>query len=646
MALINEEVLTICGPPELALQGMAIDPLPLKGLTENLADTYLASGSACLDFFFHIVPDTTDSSRVKELATMAWKEDPLTTLKLIFQLRGIRGSGKSDKLHFYDAACWLYDHHPRTLAANIAKVAPVGYFKDLLELVQRILEGEVVTAQRMREKEEWKNKRRDRRWRSRIRRSGRDRCARITDRARIATQGDREERVAASIAKDKAEKQQASELRKERSLALARRAIDRLAKDPEFAAVYAGVARVFADALAKDLEAYKQHKNNARISLAAKWCPSLDSAYDKQTLLCEAIACKLFPKNSTSEFAELDQRQYAYRARDKLRKEVLVPLRKALELPEVYMSAQRWDELPYNRVASVAMKTYSKIFTKHDEERFKQYLEDVKSGKEKIAAGAVLPHEILRAAVTKDGAERDAAELQWRAMVDELRRKGTLENSVSVCDVSGSMTGTPMEVCIALGMITAELSDEPWKGRLITFSDEPAFHEIRGETLAEKYEFTTRMPWDMNTDFQKVFDRILERAREFNVPPEKMVKRLFVYSDMEFDEARGKHYGGVYNPRPDWWGGEQAPGWETDHMAIKRKFKEAGYEEPPQIVFWNLRDSESVPVLKDEPGVALVSGFSKNILKMFLENSGAIDPMLILRSAISDRIYEDMVVVD
>ncbi|XP_024541261.1 uncharacterized protein LOC9656280 [Selaginella moellendorffii] len=625
------------------------------GTTENLGLTFYESGSACLDFFFHIVPVTTDKSRVQELAAAAWAEDPLTTLKLIFQLRGVRGTGKSDKLHFYDAACWLYEHHPRTLAANIAKVAPVGYFKDLLELVQRILEGEEVTEKRIEEKRQHKRRKppkesvmsSTRGYRRSLfswtKPSGKNKWARASSKLKIGT---KEDRIAASLKRDKLLKQQASELRRRKALELAKRVIERHEKDDEFAAIYSGVARVFAEALAKDMEALRSDKEKARLSLAAKWCPSLDSSYDKQTLLCEAIARLLFPKDSSPELAELEQPHYAYRIRDKLRKEVLVPLRKALELPEVFMSAQRWDELPYNRVASVAMKNYTEIFMKHDEARFKQFLSDVEAGKKKIAAGALLPHDILRDAVEE---HRETAELQWRAMVDELRQKGSLQNAVSICDVSGSMYGTPLEVAIALGLLTAELSDEPWKGRLITFSNEPAFHEITGKTLAEKYQFTARMPLDMNTDFQKVFDRILERAREFNVPPEKMVKRLFVYSDMEFDEARG---GPANNPSPNWWGGSSpsppaaSEGWLTDYELIKQKFKAAGYDEPPQIVFWNLRDSDSIPVTKDEPGVALVSGFSKNILKMFLNYDGRVNPMIMLHNAISGPMFEDMVVVD
>ena len=78
-----------------------------------------------------------------------------------------------------------------------------------------------------------------------------------------------------------------------------------------------------------------------------------------------------------------------------MRKQVLVPLRKALELPEVFMCSNQWGSLPYNRVASVAMKSYKSLFSNHDTERFGEYLEKVQTGKAKIAAGALLPHEII-----------------------------------------------------------------------------------------------------------------------------------------------------------------------------------------------------------------------------------------------------------
>ena len=129
----------------------------LMGLTENLSPTFLSTGNPCLDFFFHVVPDTPAQDLIGRME-LAWTHDPLITLKLICNLRGVRGTGKSDKESFYTAAFWLHNHHPKTLASNARAFANFGYFKDLLEILYRILEGPEV---RKREKEERMDKRRE-----------------------------------------------------------------------------------------------------------------------------------------------------------------------------------------------------------------------------------------------------------------------------------------------------------------------------------------------------------------------------------------------------------------------------------------------------------------------------------------------------
>ncbi|GLJ48561.1 hypothetical protein SUGI_1024340 [Cryptomeria japonica] len=313
----------------------------------------------------------------------------------------------------------------------------------------------------------------------------------------------------------------------------ASRALKRYSDDSHYRAFHDEIAQHFANLLRKDLEAFNSGKLG-NISLAAKWCPSLDSSYDLSTLISENIARRVFPREEYPDVA--DERHYAYRVRDRLRKQVLVPLRKAMQLPEVYMSANLWSELPYARVASVAMKNYKKLFLKHDPERFEQFLADVKSGIKKIAAGALLPHEIVEQALQSEGND-DVAELQWLRMVEDMSREGKLSGSLAVCDVSGSMSGLPMKVCIALGLLVSELSAQPWKGHVMTFSKNPKLHLVEGDTLAEKYRFTQNMEWGMNTDFQKVFDVILSMACRCKLQPEKMIKQLFVFSDTEFDEA-------------------------------------------------------------------------------------------------------------
>jgi hypothetical protein len=402
----------------------------------------------------------------------------------------------------------------------------------------------------------------------------------------------------------------------------AAKALDRYNNDSDYRFPFDCVCDVFAELLKLDL-AFWGSGEVRKISLAGKWCPTIDSSYDKSLLICEGIARRVFPRECEKEYEEIEEAHYVYRVRDRLRKQVLGPLHKALELPEVYMSANEWNALPYNRVASVAMKTYKGLFTKHNAERFGEYLEKVKSGKAKIAAGALLPHEIIESLNDEDGGK--VAELQWERMVGDVAKKGRLKNCIAVCDVSGSMMGTPMEVCVALGLLVSELSEEPWKGKVITFSSHPEIHLIQGDTLLEKTQFIRRMDWGGNTDFQKVFDQILKVAVEGKQTKDQLIKRVVVFSDMEFDQASRHYYGS--NP------------WEIDYEIIQRKFRERGYNKVPEIMFWNHRHSSSTPVVARQSGVALVSGFSKNLLTVFLEEGGIVNPEVVMGLAISGEEY-------
>ncbi|KAL9410356.1 hypothetical protein AB3S75_044172 [Citrus x aurantiifolia] len=615
---------------------MATPTPPPMGFTENGSGTFLSSGNPCLDFFFHVVPSTPPQTLTGFL-NASWADNPLTTLKLICNLRGVRGTGKSDKEGFYTAALWLHSLHPKTFACNVASFAEFGYFKDLPEIIYRLLEGSDV---RQIQKAEWERRKRggsgvvkkriySRRGRKvRMIMSRSRNCKQQPKRRnkKPAVADTRELRVANAMQRNKLEKERASALRKEKKIDTAKKAIARYSSDPDFRFLYDRVSDHFAECLKNDMKLYESGEVT-KISLAAKWCPSIDSSFDRATLICESIARKVFPKTLYTEYEGIEDAHYAYRVRDRLRKQVLVPLRKALELPEVYIGANRWDSLPYNRVASVAMKLYKDKFLMHDPERFKKYLEDVKAGKAKIAAGALLPHEII-GSLDDPLDDGQVAELQWKRIVDDLMQKGKLRNCMAICDVSGSMHGTPMEVSVALGVLVSELSEEPWKGKLITFSENPELQVLKGDSLRSRTDFVMEMEWGMNTDFQKVFDLILQVAVNGNLKPEQMIKRLFVFSDMEFDQASA-------NP------------WETDYQVIVNKYKEKGYGSVvPEIVFWNLRDSRSTPVLGTQKGVALVSGFSKNMLTLFLDNEGVINPEQVMEAAISGQEYQKLVVLD
>ncbi|XP_026461065.1 uncharacterized protein LOC113362785 [Papaver somniferum] len=608
----------------------------LRGLTENGSATYVSSGNPLLDFFFHVVPDTPPESVTQRLE-LAWNHDSLTALKLICNLRGVRGTGKSDKEGFYAAALWLHKNHPKTLAMNLEAMEDFGYFKDLPELLFRLHEGIDIRNKR---KTEWQTEKYnypvDPETRKRVRRNPNQKNVTAVHR-RYPIQ-----KKAVPDSDEVKPKKQKS--RKEKETELSKRALERYGKDTEYKNLHDKVSDLFAEFLISDLK-YLNSGETGKISLASKWCPSLDSCFDKATLLCESIARRFFPRSSNPDYENIEEAHYAYRIRDRLRKEYLVPLCKVLELPEVYMSSQMWESLPYNRVSSVAMKKYKRFFEEHDQERFNEYLESVNEGEAKIAAGALLPHEIIGSLIDeefllddeylrrKNAEDCKVAELQWRRMVDDMSKIGKLNDCLAICDVSGSMNGTPTDVSVALGLLVSEITQEPWKGHVITFSEIPQLHKIEGDDLRSKTTPVKRMAWGESTDFQKVFDLILKIAVDGKLKEDQMIKRLFVFSDMEFNESRLD---------------SAANDWETDYEVIQNKFRENGYMNVPEMVFWNLRDSSSTPVLGQQKGVALVSGFSKNMIKPFLDGKdlNEITPVGMMEKAISGQEYSKLVVVD
>ncbi|MED6111408.1 hypothetical protein PIB30_052086, partial [Stylosanthes scabra] len=258
----------------------SIEPQPPMGFTENFSPTFLSSGNPCLDFFFHVVPDTPPDSLTERLH-VAWAHNPLITLKLVCNLRGVRGTGKSDRNGFYAAASWLFSNHPKTLAANVPSLAEFGYFKDLPEILYRLLEGSDV---RKNQKEQWLSVKGS---------NKRNRFKRM--RSNKGKKSAPFQSVLKKVAKPVTEKEKARALREERRLSMAKKLLDRYNGDENFRLLHDSVSDHFADCLKDDLQMLNSGALT-KISLAAKWCPSVDSSFDRSTLLCETIAKRIFPR--------------------------------------------------------------------------------------------------------------------------------------------------------------------------------------------------------------------------------------------------------------------------------------------------------------------------------------------------------------
>jgi hypothetical protein len=296
-------------------------------------------------------------------------------------------------------------------------------------------------------------------------------------------------------------------------------------------------------------------------------------------------------------------------------RKLLVNMTKVVEQK---MCAKEWTDINYGHVPSQASKIYRNAFKRHDAMGYTDFLTKVEKGKQKINAGAIHPHEIL-VPYTKHQVfpqQDKTVEALWKAQPNYL--KGT-NKLLPVCDVSGSMEGLPLDVCVALGIYISERNEGPFKDAFITFSDKPQLEVLKGNLL-QRVTQLKKAHWEMNTNLEAVFDLILNTANKNKVAKEDMPETVLIMSDMQFDQCT-KHN-------------------KTAIGMIKQKYKQSNYD-IPKVVFWNLRAVASTVPAKDKEGVALVSGFSPSIMKSILEGEDFSPTGIMLKTILSPR-YENI----
>ncbi len=366
------------------------------------------------------------------------------------------------------------------------------------------------------------------------------------------------------------------------------------------------------DKLKEDKRLLESDGDKANISLCSKWVPSEGKSIDKKYKINKKLAKKM----------GINQ--------DELRRDYLSPLRKHLNLVETNMMRRDYEKINYEHVPSRCMHIHSSknnsknkinAFLRNDNERFTQYIEGLAKNEKKINTSTLYPHEIVQKYDNGTyGSVDTLTEAQWREMEIRMKTLGKLGKTLMVCDVSGSMTGTPMLISLSLGILVSSCCDvEAFKNLIVTFSANPEFHLIQGTTLFDKVNNLKRASWGMNTNFEKVFDMILKRGKQFNLSESDMPERIVVVSDMQFDQAS---YGN-----------------KTNFDVIDQKYRESGYKRP-QLIFWNVNGRRTdKPVLSNTSDTALLSGYSVDILKSVLE-SELITPYDVMLKALNNSRYD------
>ena len=366
--------------------------------------------------------------------------------------------------------------------------------------------------------------------------------------------------------------------------------------------------------LRKDVSAYykkqlkednQRRKLNQPISLAAKWCASLSTSSAESRRYARML-CEDFGWNEEK-----------YRKR-------LSKLRKYLDVVERKMSAREWGEIDYEKVPSKANLIYNSAFLRNDEDRRRKYLESLQKGEAKINAGTLQPHEIVvkysHGWVVESYDE--TLEQLWKNLPDM-----TISRTLCVRDGSGSMYSrisgntTCLDVATALTVYMADHNTGSWKHKFITFSSHPEVVDISNcNSLHDKLDKILQYRDCSNTDIYKTMKLILDTAVNNSIPQEEMPSLIAILSDMQFD-GRSFHFN------------------KTLFEDIIDEYEAAGYK-MPKICFWNINDrgEKSIPIQQNDLGLILCSGFSVQIMKMFMSNK--LDPYEILLDTINSPRYD------
>lgn len=358
------------------------------------------------------------------------------------------------------------------------------------------------------------------------------------------------------------------------------------------------------------------------ISLTSKWMPSINAS-SKKTKEYGKKLCKAL---------HMSEREY---------RKALSKLRKYLDVVEVKMSNKDWSGIKYEAVPSRANLIYNNAFLRNDEARRREYLGKLEKGETKINASTLFPHDIVHKYSDYSGwhyslKKNDATiEALWKALPDTVNGCG---NTIVVADGSGSMTTdvdrsssvTALEVANALAIYFAEHSSGQFKDKYITFSERPQIVDFSNATsLHDKLQIALAHDECANTNIEKVFDLILDTAIKNRMKQEDLPQNILIISDMEFDRCASCGNNTSWNfKKPN----------QRLFDVIAQKYANAGYS-IPRLAFWNVNSrTGTIPVKKNELGVALVSGFSVNITRMVLSNK--LDPYECLLETLNSERYD------
>jgi hypothetical protein len=297
------------------------------------------------------------------------------------------------------------------------------------------------------------------------------------------------------------------------------------------------------------------------------------------------------------------------------------------------MSEGRWDEIEFDKIPSKAGMKYKNAFARHDLERAQSekavqtYADFAKDTTKKVNAKTLYPYECVHEAINIMGNQQGWSSRGRHVALDDTQRlmtnkywenledyfKGATFNGIALVDTSGSMSGTPIEVAISLGLYCAEKNKGAFANHFISFESTPHFIKTEGVDFCDKVYRITGTSWGGSTNAEAAMDLILNTAIRSGCSQDEVPQNLIIISDMEFNCVRTSS--GYGSPT------------DTLFEKIAAKFRAHGYE-MPHLIFWNVNARQNNIPMIGNGYVSFVSGFSPSIFETIMSGKTGYDLMM------------------
>ena len=370
----------------------------------------------------------------------------------------------------------------------------------------------------------------------------------------------------------------------------------------------ADALQIMKDQLALDVECKTP-------SLLAKWLKSENTSSVESRRL----------GNITREFFGMSHKQY---------RKTLSILRERINVLERLMSEGRWDEIEFDKIPSKAGMKYKNAFARHDLERAKNenvqtYADFAKDTTKTVNAKTLYPYECVHKALNIMGNQQGWSSRGHHVALDDTQRlminkywdnladyfNGATFNGIALVDTSGSMSGTPIEVAISLGLYCAEKNQGAFANHFISFESNPHWIETSGVDFCDKVYRITGAEWGGSTNVEAAMDLILNVAKQNGCSQDEIPQNLVIISDMEFNYCVTSNNYGRGNVN------------DTLFEKIAAKYRANGYE-MPHVIFWNVNARQANIPMLGNGNVSFVSGFSPSIFETIMSGKTGYDLMM------------------